>query len=84
MIGINTAIASHSGSNSGVAFAIPVNMVKRVARQLIERGAVNRGYLVSSLRKGLPHVKPPAWGWTKSVGHWWKLFTRTRPQQPLA
>jgi S1-C subfamily serine protease len=45
VIGINTAIASHSGSNSGVAFSIPINLVKRVARQLLEKGSVTRGYL---------------------------------------
>jgi S1-C subfamily serine protease len=45
VIGLNTAIASHSGSNSGVAFSIPVNLVKRVTRQLLEKGAVSRGYL---------------------------------------
>src|SRR5690349_11396642 len=45
VVGINTAIASQSGGNSGVAFAIPVNLVRRVARQLQERGAVARGYL---------------------------------------
>ena len=45
VVGINTAIASHSGSNSGVAFSIPVNMVKRVVKQLVEKGAVTRGYL---------------------------------------
>jgi serine protease Do len=45
VVGINTAIASHSGSNSGVAFSIPVNLVKRVVRQLVEKGAVTRGYL---------------------------------------
>jgi len=45
VIGINTAIASHSGSNSGVAFSIPINLVKRVAGQLIEKGSVTRGYL---------------------------------------
>jgi serine protease Do len=45
VIGINTAIASHSGSNSGVAFSIPINLVKRVSRQLLEKGAVSRGYL---------------------------------------
>lgn len=45
VIGINTAIASHSGSNSGVAFSIPINMAKRVVRQLLEKGAVSRGYL---------------------------------------
>ncbi len=45
VIGINTAIASHSGSNSGVAFSIPINLVKRVARELLEKGSVSRGYL---------------------------------------
>jgi serine protease Do len=45
VIGINTAIASNSGSNSGVAFSIPINLVKRVARQLLEKGSVARGYL---------------------------------------
>jgi serine protease Do len=45
VIGLNTAIASHSGSNSGVAFSIPVNLVKRVTRQLLEKGSVSRGYL---------------------------------------
>jgi len=45
VIGINTAIASHSGSNSGVAFSIPINLVKRVAGQLLEKGSVSRGYL---------------------------------------
>src|SRR5205085_5143565 len=45
VVGINTAIASQSGSNSGVAFAIPANLVRRVAKQLQERGTVSRGYL---------------------------------------
>jgi S1-C subfamily serine protease len=45
VIGINTAIASHSGSNSGVAFSIPINLVRRVMKQLLEKGTVARGYL---------------------------------------
>lgn len=45
VIGINTAIASHNGSNSGVAFAIPSNLVKRVMSQLLQSGSVQRGYL---------------------------------------
>jgi S1-C subfamily serine protease len=45
VVGLNTAIASQSGNNSGVAFSIPVNLVKRVVRQLLERGSVSRGYL---------------------------------------
>jgi len=45
VIGINTAIASHNGNNSGVAFAIPINLVKRIAGQLVQNGVVQRGYL---------------------------------------
>jgi S1-C subfamily serine protease len=45
VIGINTAIASTSGNNTGVSFSIPINRVKRVARDLLERGKVSRGYL---------------------------------------
>jgi serine protease Do len=45
VIGINTAIASNSGSNSGVAFSIPINLARRVMRQLLEKGSVSRGYL---------------------------------------
>ena len=67
VIGINTAIASHSGSNSGVAFSIPINLVKRVARELLEKGSVSRGYLgvqlagsfeaTDALRLGLARVQ---------------------------
>jgi len=45
VIGINTAIASNSGSNEGIGFAIPVNMVRKVATQLIEKGRVSRAFL---------------------------------------
>jgi S1-C subfamily serine protease len=45
VIGINTAIASHNGSNSGVSFSIPSNLVKRVMNQLLAQGSVQRGYL---------------------------------------
>lgn len=45
VIAINTAIASHNNSNSGVAFSIPINLVRKVARQLLEKGNVSRGFL---------------------------------------
>src|SRR5262249_6885290 len=44
-IGVNTAIASHSDSGSGGAFSSPINLVKRVMKQLLEKGSVSRGYL---------------------------------------
>jgi serine protease Do len=45
VVGINTAIASKSGGNEGIAFAIPTNMFRVVARQLIETGTVARAFL---------------------------------------
>lgn len=45
LIGINTAIISRSGGNQGIGFAIPSDMVKRIAKQLIEKGTIRRGYL---------------------------------------
>lgn len=45
IIGINTAIASQSGSSAGVSFSIPANLVRRVAKQLLTNGSVSHGYL---------------------------------------
>lgn len=45
VIGINTAIASSSGGNEGVGFAIPINTFLFTARQLVEKGAVTRAFL---------------------------------------
>lgn len=45
VIGINTAIASRTGSSSGVAFSIPVNLVRWVAEDLLVHGKVRRGFL---------------------------------------
>lgn len=45
LVGINSAIYSRSGGNQGVGFAIPVDVVRNVTTQLIENGAVERGFL---------------------------------------
>ena len=45
LIGINSAIASKSGGNDGIGFAIPVKLAKRIMDDLIDDGAVSRGYL---------------------------------------
>lgn len=45
LVGINTAIASRSGGNQGIGFAIPVNMARDVMKALIDEGYVSRGYL---------------------------------------
>ena len=45
VIGINTAIFSLSGGYQGIGFAIPINLAKRVATQLITAGRVARPWL---------------------------------------
>jgi len=45
LVGINTAIASQTGSYSGYSFAVPVNLVQKVMKDLIDYGIVQRGYL---------------------------------------
>jgi Do/DeqQ family serine protease len=45
LVGINTAIVSPGGGNVGIGFAVPVDMVEGVMRQLIEYGEVQRGRL---------------------------------------
>ncbi|MCA9135934.1 MAG: trypsin-like peptidase domain-containing protein [Planctomycetales bacterium] len=45
VIGLNTAIASSSGGSEGIGFAIPINMVVKVADELIRHGRLRRGYL---------------------------------------
>jgi serine protease Do len=45
LIGINSAIASNTGSYAGYSFAIPVNIVKKVMDDLLEYGTVQRGFI---------------------------------------
>jgi len=45
VIGINTAIFSLSGGYQGIGFAIPINLAKKVATQLITSGKVARPWL---------------------------------------
>ena len=45
LIGINTAILAPGGGSIGIGFAIPSNMAKTLAQQLIESGEVKRGLL---------------------------------------
>ncbi|MEL6634286.1 MAG: Do family serine endopeptidase [Bacteroidota bacterium] len=50
LIGINTAIASPTGSYSGYSFAIPSNLMRKVVTDLMEYGTVQRGYLGVMIR----------------------------------
>lgn len=45
VIGISTAILSRTGMNAGIGFAIPINMALHIVEDLLDDGAVQRGFL---------------------------------------
>src|SRR5262245_12852712 len=81
VIGINTAIASPSGSNSGIAFSIPINLVRKVGTQLLEKGRVTRGYLGVQLSPGFESGDAVKLGLTKAQG---ALVDGVHPDTPAA
>jgi len=49
LIGINSAIASNTGSYTGYSFAIPVNITRKVVADLLEFGEVQRAFIGLSI-----------------------------------
>jgi Do/DeqQ family serine protease len=49
LLGINTAIASPTGSYSGYGFAVPSNIVNKIVEDLVKFGTVQRGWLGVSI-----------------------------------
>jgi len=45
LVGINTAIASQTGSYAGYSFAVPSNLMDKVVKDFLEYGEVQRGFL---------------------------------------
>ncbi len=75
VIGINTQIRSESGSNSGVGFAVPVDLAKRVVPNLIENGRHDYSFigitgteLNNELREGLNLDNTQQGAYVLSVG----------------
>jgi S1-C subfamily serine protease len=56
LIGINTAFVGSSNANPGVGFAIPINMARNVADQILEFGEVRRGSLGITIDDATPSV----------------------------
>lgn len=50
LIGINTAIASPTGTYSGYGFAVPTNLVEKIVEDLMKYGIVQRGVLGIMIR----------------------------------
>ncbi len=51
LLGINTAIATQTGSYAGYSFAIPANMMKKIVDDIIEFGSFQRAYLGISINE---------------------------------
>ncbi len=56
LIGINTAFVGSSNTNPGVGFAIPINMARSVADQIMEYGEISRGSLGITIDDPTPSV----------------------------
>lgn len=74
LIGINTAIASPTGSFAGYAFAVPSGIVKKVSSDIIKYGNVQRGYLGIAL-DDLDSRKAEEYGVKTSTGVYVRDFT---------
>jgi S1-C subfamily serine protease len=81
VIGINTAIASPSGSNTGIAFSIPITMVQKIAIQLLDKGRVTRGFLGVQLAPGFESADAIKLGLAKAQG---ALVDGAHPDTPAA
>ena len=82
VIGINTAIASNSGGNEGIGFAIPVNMFMIVGRQLIETGKVRRAHPGRDARRKFGPAMATELGLPRPVGAHVTASCPTRPPRP--
>lgn len=49
LVGVNTAIASNTGSYTGYSFAVPVTIVKKIVNDIMEYGSVKRAMLGVSM-----------------------------------
>jgi serine protease Do len=81
VIGINDSIASISGGNEGVGFAIPINMFMSVARQLIETGRVTRAYLGVSLNAKFGPAMAAELGLPRQIGAHVTAITAQSPAE---
>ena len=67
VIGVNTAIASKTGYFEGYGFAIPINLAKVIARDLITKGKVIRAYLGIAMN-AVDETRAKAYGLKKPRG----------------
>jgi S1-C subfamily serine protease len=89
MIGMNVAIATKTGQSAGLGFAIPINRIRQIVPQLIERGKVTRADIgivaVKEINNGLQIVEVNKGGPAEKAGlQGWKSVRRRVTRGPLA
>jgi S1-C subfamily serine protease len=88
MIGMNVAIASSTGQNAGVGFAIPVERIRSIVPELIEHGKISRpahGIVeVMNTRQGVKVVSVVPGGPADEAGlRGYGMRKETRRQGPI-
>jgi serine protease Do len=83
IIGINTAIASNSGGNEGIGFAIPINMAMNVAEQLVTVGRLQRSYLGVQLENTFDSLTAHRLGLPSTAGALVKSIIPHSPAQRM-
>ena len=68
IVGINTAIASESGVNAGIGFAMPMNIAMFVGKQLVDTGEVKSAYLGVKLQSNFRPTDAQSAGLPESAG----------------
>lgn len=80
VVGINTAIASVNGVNQGYGFAVPINVARRVIRDLLEHGHVRRPLLGISIASISPE-DAQVYGLSRIAGVLVEDFAEDSPAQ---
>jgi len=81
VVGLSTAIASTTGANEGIGFAIPINMVMLIADQLLERGTVVRAFLGVKLDASFGPAEAAQLGMARPEGARVTGITRNSPAE---
>jgi serine protease Do len=80
VVGINTAISTRSGGYDGVGFAVPINLARWVAEQLVDKGVVSRAYVGVAIQ---PVTSDLAKQYNVPVGKG-AVVTQVMPDSPAA
>jgi len=84
VVGLNTAIASASGGNEGIGFSIPINIVSRVAQDLVANNRVARGFLGVQLDGSFSEKQARSLGLDRLMGTRVKVVEPASPAEKAA